>query len=93
VLGDAVAWATGMADSERIVTALSETADAMSQQLDVARRRSVELHRAGADEDAVMAETALAVAAAKALGCLTGEDWDDRLQPGVGEEPEPPGGA
>ena len=84
-----------MATSERITAALTETADVLSHQLDAARRRSVALHRAGADDDAVVAETALAVAAAKALGCITGSDWEDELQPGAvddRDEPSPPGG-
>jgi hypothetical protein len=84
-----------MATSERITAALTETADVLSHQLDAAQQRSVALHRAGADDDAVMAETALAVAAAKALGCITGSDWEDELQPDPGDDPDeptPPGG-
>ena len=85
-----------MATSERITAALTETADALSRQLDAAQRRSVALHRGGADDDAIVAETALAVAAAKALGCITGSEWDDELQPDAAEgpgEPSPPGGS
>ncbi len=70
------------------------TIDRLHQQLDTSLERSVDLHRSGADEEAVLAETAVAVGAAKALEILTGESWETQLQRreegGAGEAPAPP---
>jgi hypothetical protein len=51
----------------------------LEEQLDTAVGRTTELHRTGANEEAVLAETAVAVGAAKALEILTGETWEAQL--------------
>ncbi|MEO5680005.1 MAG: hypothetical protein ABIS47_10090 [Acidimicrobiales bacterium] len=52
----------------------------LHEQLDSSLERSVDLHRTGAHEEAVLAETAVAVGAAKALEMLTGESWETQLE-------------
>jgi len=52
----------------------------LNAQLDTALERTVDLHRAGGNEEAVLAETAVAVGAAKALEILTGESWENQLE-------------
>lgn len=52
----------------------------LHEQLDTSLERSVDLHRTGANEEAVLAETAVAVGAAKALEILTGESWETQLE-------------
>ena len=61
---------------------MADTIAKVTDLFDVAVRRSNELHRAGADEGPVLAETALAISTAKALECLTGVAWEDRLADG-----------
>ena len=72
------------------------TIERLHEQLDTSLERSVDLHRSGASEDAVLAETAVAVGAAKALEILTGESWEaqlERREEGAAPPaaPEPPG--
>jgi len=52
----------------------------LKDQLDTSVERTVDLHRTGGNEDAVLAETAVAVGAAKALEILTGESWESQLE-------------
>ncbi len=69
------------------------TIDRLHDQLDTSLERTVDLHRSGANEEAVLAETAVAVGAAKALEILTGESWETQLQrreEGAPEEPPAP---
>lgn len=51
----------------------------LEAQLDTSLGRSIDLHRAGGNEEAVLAETAVAVGAAKASSSLR-EDWEAQLQ-------------
>lgn len=59
---------------------ISGTIARLNEQLDTAVGRTVDLHHAGCHEEAVLAETAVAVGAAKALELLTGEDWEAQLE-------------
>jgi len=52
----------------------------LQEQRDTAVRRATGLHRSGASEEAVLAETAVAVGAARALEILTGESWESQLE-------------
>jgi hypothetical protein len=52
----------------------------LQAQRDTAVERSVDLHRSGGSEEAVLAETAVAVGAAKALELLTGESWEAQME-------------
>lgn len=52
----------------------------LHEQLDTAVERTTDLHRSGADEEAVLAETAVAVGAARALEILTGETVEAQLE-------------
>lgn len=54
--------------------------ETLNQDLDDALRRTMELHRSGADEEAVLAETSLAFRAARSLEALTGVAWEERLE-------------
>jgi hypothetical protein len=56
------------------------TIDRLQLQLDTAVGRTTALHRNGASEEAVLAETAVAVGAAKALEILTGETVESQLE-------------
>lgn len=56
------------------------TASRLHEQLDTSLVRAVDLHRTGASEEAVLAETAVAVGAAKALEILTGDSWEETLE-------------
>lgn len=58
---------------------IAGTISRLNEQLDTAVGRTVDLHHAGANEEAVLAETAVAVGAAKALEVLTGEEWESQL--------------
>ena len=58
---------------------IADTIAKVTDLFEVAIRRSNELHQAEADDGPVLAETALAVSTAKALECLTGIAWEDRL--------------
>lgn len=49
-------------------------------QLNRALSRSVDLHRTGENDEVVLAETAVAVGAAKALELLTGEPWETQFE-------------
>jgi len=59
---------------------LGDTINQLHEQLDTAVARTVDLHRTGAPEGAVLAETAVAVGAAKALELLTGESVEAQLE-------------
>ncbi len=59
---------------------IGATIHRLNAQLETSLDRTVELHRAGAHEEAVLAETAVAVGAAKALEILTGESWEQQLE-------------
>jgi hypothetical protein len=59
---------------------IAGTISRLNEQVDTAVGRTVDLHHAGASEEAVLAETAVAVGAAKALEVLTGEDWETVLE-------------
>lgn len=59
---------------------INGTVRRLHEQLDTAIVRSVELHRTGAHDEAALAETAVAVGAAKALEILTGESWEAQLE-------------
>lgn len=66
----------------------------LHEQLDNSVVRTTSLHRTGANEEAVLAETAVAVGAAQALEVLTGESWEMQLQrremgPAVAPAPKP----
>jgi hypothetical protein len=52
----------------------------LDRNMELAVRRAVALHRQGADEDAVLAETVFAFRAARSLEALTGLPWEDRLE-------------
>ena len=69
-----------MATGDELNRDIGGTIDRLQSQLDSSVERSVDLHRAGAHEDAVLAETAVAVGAAKALEILTGESWETQLE-------------
>lgn len=56
------------------------TIHGLREKLDIAVERTVELHRSGGHEEAVLAETAVAVGAAKALEILTGESLETQLE-------------
>ena len=71
-----------MATEGEINDAIGGTIGRLQEQLDSSQTRAVELHRAGAHEEAVLAETAVAVGAAKALEVLTGESWEAQLERG-----------
>ena len=59
---------------------LASTASTLEAKLDDAIARSVELRSRGANEEAVLCETLVAVQAAKALEGITGVEWDDLLE-------------
>lgn len=69
-----------MANGAELNRDIGGTIHRLHAQLDSSLERSVDLHRAGAHEDAVLAETAVAVGAAKALEILTGESWESQLE-------------
>lgn len=69
-----------MPKRDEIRAELGQTIERLEAQLDTAVDRSVHLREAGADENVVLAETALAVGAARALERLTGVSWDERLE-------------
>ena len=71
-----------MATEGDINDAIGGTIGRLQDQLDTAQSRAVKLHRSGANEEAVLAETAVAVGAAKALEVLTGESWEEQLERG-----------
>ena len=71
-----------MATEGEINDAIGGTIGRLQDQLDIAQSRAVELHRTGAHEEAVLAETAVAVGAAKALEVLTGESLEAQLERG-----------
>jgi len=56
------------------------TIDRLQNQLETSVERTVNLHRTGGNEEAVLAETAVAVGAAKALEILTGESWETQME-------------
>lgn len=60
--------------------AFGDTVHQLHEQLNTAVARTVDLHRTGAPEGAVLAETALAMGAAKALELLTGESVEAQLE-------------
>ena len=63
----------------------------LENQLETSLERTVDLHRSGGKVEAVLAETAVAVGAAKALEILTGESWEaqlERREQGAGEAGE-----
>jgi len=63
----------------------------LQEQRDTAVNRATGLHRSGASEEAVLAETAVAVGAARALEILTGESWESQLERHeAGDPPAPP---
>lgn len=67
----------------------------LEEQLDTAIGRTTALHRTGANEEAVLAETAVAVGAAKALEILTGETLEEQLarrEDGATPPPSAPAG-
>ena len=69
-----------MAAEDQFNQDVGGTVDRLQEQLDVAVERTVDLHRTGAHEEAVLAETAVAVGAAKALEILTGETLEAQLE-------------
>ena len=71
-----------MATEGEINDAIGGTIGRLQDQLDTAQSRAVALHRTGGHEEAVLAETAVAVGAAKALEVLTGESWEAQLERG-----------
>jgi hypothetical protein len=63
----------------------------LQNQLDTAVTRTTELHRTGAHEEAVLAETAVSYGAASALEVLTGETVESQLErQESGGAPAPP---
>ena len=62
----------------------------LQNRLDTAVVRTTELHRTGANEEAVLAETALAVGAASAIEILTGETLESQLERKEAGAPAPP---
>ncbi|MGH9190384.1 MAG: hypothetical protein ACRD0Q_10195 [Acidimicrobiales bacterium] len=66
---------TGRFDQE-----LSAHLQSLGRELDEALHRTVELHRCGADEEAVLAETSLAFRSARALEALTGVAWEEQIK-------------
>lgn len=64
----------------RATTSSATRSTSWHKQLDTAVARTVDLHRTGAPDGAVLAETALAVGAAKALELLTGESVEAQLE-------------
>ena len=69
-----------MGTEDRFNEDVGGTVDRLQEQLDAAVERTVDLHRSGAHEEAVLAETAVAVGAAKALEILTGESVEAQLE-------------
>lgn len=69
-----------MSTGDQISGEIGDTIHRLEEQVDAAVGRSVVLHRAGGNEEAVLAETAVAVGAAKALEILTGESWEAQLE-------------
>ena len=69
-----------MAPEDKFNHDVGGTVDRLQEQLDAAVERTVDLHRTGAHEEAVLAETAVAVGAAKALEILTGETVEAQLE-------------
>lgn len=59
---------------------IGQTIEKLDHQIDTAIERAVELRRDGADEEVLLAETAVAVGAARALEGLTGVSWEERLE-------------
>ena len=59
---------------------LVETVHRLHADLDRAVQRTVDLRAAGASDEVILTETAMAVKAAKALEGLTGVSWDERLE-------------
>lgn len=82
-----------MATGGEINDDIGGTIDRLHQQLDTSVGRSADLHRTGGNEEAVLAETAVAVGAAQALEILTGESWEEQLkrrEAGAVAPPPPP---
>lgn len=69
-----------MKKREVISADLGQTIHSLEEQLDTAVDRAVHLRENGADENVVLAETAVAVGAARALERLTGVSWEERLE-------------
>lgn len=59
---------------------MQEVVEAYDRLIDDAITNTVDRHRAGASEDAVLTETLIAVRSAQAVQQLTGVEWDDQLQ-------------
>jgi hypothetical protein len=69
-----------MGTQDSLNESLGATVERLHLQLDTALNRSLDLHHSGASEEAVLAETAVAVGAAKALEVLTGETWEAQME-------------
>ncbi|HUQ62332.1 MAG TPA: hypothetical protein VM121_01085 [Acidimicrobiales bacterium] len=83
-----------MTTGSRFNQELGKTVEGLQEQFDTAVERSAALRESGASEEVVLAETAVAINAAKALEVLTGVSWDSRLMDkaaGCGQEPAVPG--
>lgn len=69
-----------MRKRDEVRAGLGQTIEKLEEQLDTAVDRTANLRQQGADDNVLLAETAVAVGAAMALERLTGVSWEARLE-------------